>query len=194
MIYISTGGVADKCGADTAATLVESGMEAFELSGGAYSHDQESRLRALAVRCVLQVHNYFPPPAEPFVFNLASSDAEVARRSMEHVRSAMRLAVKLRNPVYSFHAGFRIDPSVAELGHPMRTHRLRARADALSDFGERVLVLAREAAREGVTLLVENNVLTAANMRTYGEDPFLLTQPDEMNLFMRSMPAEPSVA
>lgn len=169
--------------------LYRQGIPAVELSGGAYSRTYEVDLLALRKALALQVHNYFPPPEQPFVFNLASSDPALTERSVQQVREAMRLAVALGRPVYSFHAGFRINPRVAELGQPLGRHALRDRASALEQFGEKVLLLAEEARREGVTLLVENNVLNAVNLATFCEDPLLLTHPDEIATFMESMPS-----
>jgi sugar phosphate isomerase/epimerase len=188
MIFVSTGGVRLKTAAETAAELRQHGILGVELSGGAHSSTQEADLIASHNDLVFQVHNYFPPPAEPFVFNLASSDRDLAARSVEHVRSAMRLAVALGRPIYSFHAGFRINPAVSELGGPIQRRQLCDRATALCQFGEKMLVLAEEARREGVTLLVENNVLTAENFAAFGEDPLLLTHPDEIGDFMGTMP------
>ena len=110
MIFISTGGVRTKTASETAIDLCQHGIPAVELSGGAYSSTYEADLLALRKDLVFQVHNYFPPPAQPFVFNLASSDPGVTERSVQQVREAMRLAVALDRPVYSFHAGFRINP------------------------------------------------------------------------------------
>ena len=188
MIFISTGGIRDKSAAETAMSLSQHGIPAVELSGGAYSVNYETDLLAQRKDLVIQVHNFFPPPLQPFVFNLASSDPALSERSVEHVREAIRLAVKLGRPVYSFHAGFRINPRVAELGQPLGRHALRDRASALEQFGEKVLILAEEARREGVTLLVENNVLNAINFKNFGEDPLLLTHPDEIVAFMKEMP------
>lgn len=189
MIFVSTGGIHSKSAAATAHDLYQHGIRAVELSGGVHSATQEVDLHALPKDLVLQVHNYFPPPPQPFVFNLASSDQELATRSIEHVRNAMRLAVGLNRPVYSFHAGFRINPSVSELGAAISRRPLCNRGVAFNRFCENVLLLAEEARCEGVTLLVENNVLSAANMATFGDDPLLLTHPDEMKAFMGTMPS-----
>lgn len=189
MIFVSTGGQRLKTAADTALEYYHHGITGVELSGGAFSTTYEIDLLALPKELVLQVHNYFPPPAEPFVFNLASRDTEIGERSVRHVQTAMRLAVLLRRPVFSFHAGFRINPKVANLGKTLGRYSLLKRDIALEQFGERVSMLAEEARREGVTLLVENNVLNMANLSTYGEDPLLLTQPDEISAFMAGMPS-----
>ena len=190
MIFVSTGGAPAWPAATTAAEFARHGIDAIELSGGAFSPTQEADLRAMGGDVVFQIHNYFPPPAAPFVFNLASADAVICERSVQHVRTAMRWAVAFGRPVYSFHAGFRIDPSAAELGRPIARQSLRDRASALDQFGEKILLLAQEARREGVTLLIENNVVSGTNMATFGEDPLLLADPGEMATFMREMPVE----
>ena len=189
MIFISTGGQHQKTAAETAMDFYSYGIAGVELSGGAFSATYQTDLLALPQELTLQVHNYFPPPANPFVLNLASNDAAIAEQSMHHVRKAMNLSVLLRNPVYSFHAGFRINPHVSDLGRELGRYSLINRDIALELFGELVATLAEEARREGVILLIENNVLNLANLETYGEDPLLLTHPDEIDGFMARMPS-----
>jgi len=189
MIYISTGGIRHQSAATSARSFYDHGIKAVELSGGSFSPTYETDLKSLAGDMVLQVHNYFPPPEKPFVFNLASADSEILQCSISHVRSAMRLALALNRPVYSFHAGFRISPKVSDLGQTLGKYSLLDRNTALFQFGERVIQLAEEAKREGVLLLIENNVSTKANLETYCEDPLLLTHPDEIAEFMKEMPS-----
>ena len=189
MIFLSTGGERHQTAANTALQFFEAGVHCVELSGGAYSDNCEEELASLPSEMILQVHNYFPPPKIPFVFNLASVNPVIASQSIEHVRSAIRLAVKLRRPIFSFHAGFRMDPSVDELGAQLVNKALLARDVALEMFGERIALLAEEARREGVTLLVENNVISQANFDAYNEDPLLLTDPDEIASFMKVAPS-----
>jgi len=189
MIFISTGGIRHESAATSARSFYDHGITAVELSGGAFSPTYEVDLRNLPGDMVLQVHNYFPPPEKPFVFNLASADSEILQRSISHVRSAMRLALALNHPVYSFHAGFRISPKVSDLGQNLGKYSLLDRNEALVQFGEQVVKLAEEAKQEGVLLLIENNVLTKTNLATYNEDPLLLTHPDEISEFMKEMPS-----
>lgn len=189
MIFVSTGGERHQQAAKTALEYYAHGINCVELSGGIFSPTCNSDLTALPRGMNLQVHNYFPPPKIPFVFNLASADSEIAKQSLAHVRNAIQIAILLRRPIYSFHAGFRINPRVHELGGRLSEHNLLARDVALAIFGDRVATLAEEARREGVTLLVENNVLTRSNFETYGEDPLLLTDPDEIASFMERAPS-----
>lgn len=189
MIFVSTGGRYRNTAVETALEYQKHGILGIELSGGAYSKSYFSDLKALSEQLIFQVHNYFPPPVSPFVFNLASDDSDISKLSIEHVRSAIRLATALCRPVYSFHAGFRINPKVNELGRNLAQRFLLDRVTALEVFLERVTMLAEEARREGVTLLIENNVINRVNLASFGEDPLLLTQPDEISTFMSKVPA-----
>lgn len=189
MIFVSTGGQRNVTAAKTAIDFYNHGILGVELSGGAYAKDYEQDLASLPAQIKLQIHNYFPPPQSPFVLNLASNDEVIANRSLLHVRSAMRLGILLGCPRYSFHAGFRINPHVSELGKKLGKHNLQDRKVAYELFGDRVLMLAEEARQEGITLFIENNVINPANLLFYGEDPLLLTHPDEISRFMENMPS-----
>jgi len=189
MIYVSTGGEPKHSAIETALRYFKSGINYVELSGGAFSPTYEADLKALPNNMYLQVHNYYPPSKIPFVLNLASANPLVSKKSISHVRRAIRLAVMLDCPTYSFHAGFCIDPDVRELGNQLGRHSLLARDHALQLFGDRLADLAEEARREGVTLLVENNVINKKNLDIFEDDPLLLTHPDEISWFMERSPS-----
>lgn len=189
MIYVSTGGTRMKSGPECAEDFYLHGITGVELSSGAYLKDQKSAILALPQEIELQIHNYYPPPKIPFIFNLASIDSEVLEMSINHAREAMYLALEINRPIYSFHAGFRLNPDISELGKKFMHRNLSSRSDALSRFGESVLKLAEEARLMGVRLLVENNVVTPQNHMAFGEDPMLLTAPDEITKFMSEMPS-----
>lgn len=188
MIFVSTGGEKSKTAFETASYFLKNGIECIELSGGQFSQTYQRDLLSLARQVKLQVHNYFPPSAEPFVLNLASSDSIILGNSISHVKKAIQLASLLGRPVYSFHAGFRIDPSVKDLGVKLGQSDLTDRVVALEIFGDTVLHLSEFAMHEGVTLLIENNVLSKVNLGVFKEDPLLLTQPEEISRFIKSMP------
>ena len=112
MIYISTGGFRGRTADAVSAELLSAGVKSIELSGGAYSDSLLSDLQALAQDIHFQVHNYFPPPADPFVLNLGSLDTLTGERSIAHVEQALKWCVALGADRYSFHAGFLLDPKV----------------------------------------------------------------------------------
>jgi len=173
--------------ADVAALLGQ-GIRHVELSGGRYTPTLREELGQVGAGAVFQIHNYFPPPREPLVLNLGSLDQAVAGASLEHMREAIRWAVALGRPVYSFHAGFLVDPKLAELGRKIAARPLFDRGESLRRFVDRVGTLALEAEREGVSLLVENNVVAPANFAEFGRDPLLLTGPDEAAYIMENTP------
>uniref|UniRef100_UPI004048355C sugar phosphate isomerase/epimerase family protein n=1 Tax=Algoriphagus sp. TaxID=1872435 RepID=UPI004048355C len=188
MIYVSTGGNRSISGYESAFNFLNEGFKAVELSGGTYDEQQLEKLKVLKKGLSLQIHNYFPPPVEPFVLNLASNDPHIFHQSLSHVKKGIRWAIELGNPVYSFHAGFLFDPRPIDLGNHIEKRPLADRKESLELFIKRVNDLASEFNDSGVTLLVENNVLSNKNLSNFGCNPFLLTESSEANLFMSEMP------
>ena len=106
------------------------------------------------------VHNYFPPPADPFVLNLASGDSRIRNRSLHFVRDSISLAARLGAPFYSVHAGFITDPtgfgSTSPI-FPMPSSPNEAQA-AMRRFITSLKTVIEYAGQLGIGLLVENNV------------------------------------
>ena len=193
VVFVSTGGCSNLTAAETSIDFAKHNIVDVELSGGKYSHDLLTRLVELSENINFRVHNYFPPPKIPFVFNLASGNTDIASSSIEHVKKSLELANKLGSSVYSFHAGFLIDPKVNELGKKIGKKTISNRSEALERFISRVKTLASEALKTDSKLLIENNVLSAANLESFGENPLLLTSPDEIKVVMSEMPKNVSL-
>lgn len=180
MIYVSSAAVRAESIADAVRQLAEAGYRAIELTGGTRWYagftDDLLELRAhydLNFLC----HNYFPPPSEPFVLNLASLDEDVSGRSLTHARDAMRLSRELGAPRYGVHAGFLIDISVSEVGRPIERRALADRSAALQRFVDNYERLSAE--DPSPVLYLENNVIAGFNFERYhGVNPFLLTDSD----------------
>ena len=189
MIYISTGGFRDKTADVVSAELSSAGVKAVELSGGAYSSTLLNDLRALTPEIDFQVHNYFPPPADPFVLNLGSLDTRVGERSIAHVEQALEWCVALGADRYSFHAGFLLDPRVDELGKRIPSRNLFDRDECIEIFVSRVSRLAEIADRAGVDLMIENNVLSAKNAREFSTNPLLMCEPQECQNILELLPS-----
>jgi sugar phosphate isomerase/epimerase len=189
MIFVSTGGIRETTAFNTALTFIEHGIMGIELSGGAYEEIILSKYQKLLETAIFQVHNYFPPPKKPFVFNLASPNKRIGEKSIVHAKNAIKLSAALGRPIYSFHAGFLIDPKVNELGKPIDTHHVNDRNVCLDLFLERVASLAEYASCNNVQLLIENNVITESNIRKFGNDPLLMTSPKEARVIMENTPS-----
>lgn len=189
MIYISTGGFRGKTADAAAKELLRAGIQSIELSGGMYSRTLLNDLQALAPSACFQVHNYFPPPPDPFVLNLGSLDPEVGERSVAHVELALEWSKALGGDRYSVHAGFLLDPKVDELGKRIPGRSLFDRDKSIEVFVSRVSRLADLAGKAGLTLMIENNVLSARNAREFSTNPLLMCDPEECQSIMRLLPA-----
>ena len=175
MIYLSTGGHNSLSGYQAAKLFVENGIDHIELSGGEPDEDIIDKILTLNCCCELQIHNYFPPPRDPFVFNLATNNETVAEKSFKHACTAIDFASQLGCAFYSFHAGFLLDPNINELGCKIRTQNLQERSGAKALFVERVNEVSSYARQKGVKILLENNIISEANFKEFGTNPFLMT-------------------
>jgi sugar phosphate isomerase/epimerase len=113
---------------------------------------------------------------------------DISEMSIGLARNAIQISSGLERSIYSFHAGFRINPRANELGGKLVARQLMSRRLAIEIFIERVLLLAKEAESMGVRLMIENNVITQSNFNRFGEDPLLFTCPDEIFAVMKEMP------
>lgn len=109
-------------------------------------------------------HNYVPPPAEPFVLNLASADGDVQDRSRQLVQRAVELSASVGAPLYTLHAGFRVQASPEDLGGDLTRCERIPLDEAISNFVHAARFLADYAADLGVKLGIENNVLEPYNL------------------------------
>ena len=94
MIYVSSSCVQHKKIKDSVLDLVSNGFKNIELSGGTEYYDGfEYELLELKDKYSLNYicHNYFPPPKEHFVLNLASQDHEVYTKTLNHLKQAIVL-------------------------------------------------------------------------------------------------------
>lgn len=178
MIYISTGGFPDMTPSQSINYLAAHGVYHIELSGGKYETGiLENLLTAKGFN--LAIHNYFPPPAEPFVLNLASLNQDVETRSLKHVTDVLQYCKILGLKTYSLHGGFLIDPAPVELGNELTPRIVNDRQVALDKFIANLNLISQEAEKEGIQILVENNVISRKNMNVFGQNPLLMTSTDE---------------
>lgn len=186
MIYLSTGGFNFLTGSKTASLFLENGISSIELSGGKYDENALDDLLALSSYCDLQIHNYFPPPKDAFVFNLASTNEVISEKSLNHSFQSVDLAAKLGCEVYSFHAGFLLDPNVCDLGKKISLQNLQERDSGIRLFIDRVNEISNYAKRKEIKILLENNVISNSNMKHFETNPFLMTNHFETIEIMNS--------
>ncbi|WP_282145524.1 sugar phosphate isomerase/epimerase family protein [Alteromonas stellipolaris] len=178
-IFVSSSCVNNSRIAQSVKMLADQGFTNIELSGGTNLYPEwkaelitlKSEL-GLTYRC----HNYFPPPKEHFVLNLSSHDKFERRRSIEHVLNVIELSNELEASVYGIHAGFRLQPDTNKLGKAFTNVALQPENEAIELFAAAWEKVNDRAIEHGVKLYVENNVLSAANHKTFTQgNPFLAT-------------------
>jgi|TARA_B100001964_G_scaffold206354_1_gene237366 sugar phosphate isomerase/epimerase len=186
--FVSTGGFKNINAVQMIKKFSENGILKLELSGGKFSTNIKENLIKLSRKYDLRIHNYFPPYKKEFIINLASSNKNILNKSIKHVIRAINLAAKMKCKFYSFHAGFRIDPSPKYLGKEFLKTKITKRSTALKIFKNSIFLLENVAKKKGIKLFVENNVITRKNLETFNTNPVLLTNPIEIANFFNKIP------
>ncbi len=187
-ISISTGGYKNLTGAQAIKFLKKNKIFSIELSGGKYSKNQLKQILSFKKKLKLRVHNYFPPPKEPFVINLASENEKILNKSINQIKKAILLVKKLGGDTYSFHAGFRLDPNFKLLGKKFEKIEMISKKKALKNFAKQTKKISQFAKKKNINILLENNVVTKKNYNRFKGNPFLLTNHNDVKIFFKSMP------
>jgi len=181
MVYVSSSCSKQKKIGAAIRELAEHGFQNIELSGGTeYYEGYEDDIFDLKKKYNLNflVHNYFPPPKEDFVLNLASLDDAIFEKSLEHLRKAIRLAHLLGADKFGFHAGFYVDIGVNEIGKAVSARHLCDAKQADERFCKGFNLIKDES--KGIDIYIENNVYSKTNFNIYGlQNPFMLTSSAE---------------
>lgn len=149
-------------------------------------------VEALEFRTPLLIHNYFPPPLEPFVLNLAATDPGIRRATLAHCAGAIDLCARKGVPFYSVHAGFAMNLHPAHLGRPEIQAALGDDCAIPPEEAERAFVSAvREVATlaeaRGLRLLLENNVITPVQVQAGKGGTLLMTSPEDCARMLRGI-------
>lgn len=155
------------------------GFTGIELTGGfSYVDDVETVIDTVieGSPSAFRLHNYFPAPEQPIVLNLASTDRDTLKASRDMVTRALKISDRNLCGKFGAHAGFAIDIPVDQIGKKITRQNLVPRADVEAVFAESLDVI-RELGSE-TQFYIENNVLSSANYREFGTNPFLCTDAD----------------
>jgi sugar phosphate isomerase/epimerase len=185
-IYISTGGFSKKSTDLAISDLERYGFKNIELSGGPHKKNLFYTIKNKKLN--FQIHNYFPPPKVPFVLNLASLDKRIYKKSLNLVLKAINFSHRLGSGYYSFHAGFLCDVNPSDLGNKIKKKKLNSREICKKIFIKRVSFIAKYANKLDIKIMIENNVITKNNLKEFGSNPFLMTDPVECKEILKELP------
>ena len=138
------------------------GIDAIEF-GAVHEYTSDiARLLKTYPDAIFIIHNNFPPPPNPFIFNLASGDVTIRQCSIIQCKKAIDLAVLIQAPLCSFHMGFRVDPP--KLGMPFPTTGIATYDEAYKRFVASFTDVVNYSAQKGILIAIENNVLAKFNL------------------------------
>lgn len=187
-ISISTGGFKNLSGLEAIKYLKKNNIFCIELSGGKYSKNQINEIITYRKKLNLKIHNYFPPPKKPFVINLASDNKKILKRSIDHIKKSILFVKKIGGNIYSFHAGFRVDPNFKSLGKKFKEINMISKKKAFNNFIRQTKLISKFAKKHKINILLENNVITKKNLSKFKDNPFLLTNYQDVETFFKQMP------
>jgi len=115
--------------------LREQGINAVEL-GSTHCPEPDLASKLIVLGMSYLVHNYFPPPLERFVANIASSDPDIRKRSLDHGKMSMSFCAEIGAHLYTFHPGFVTDPQGESRGGQNYDFRFTAQPMTSSTYRE----------------------------------------------------------
>jgi sugar phosphate isomerase/epimerase len=191
MIYVSSSCVKTSLIKDSIDKLHQYGFQNIEFSGGTRPYDEmESDILNFKNKYDLNYlcHNYFPPPQESFVLNLASLNKDIYQRSFNHVKQALELSARIGADKFAVHAGFLIDIPLNEVGESVSNKQLFDKDKAKAQFFEAVKQLKVLADKHHIKLYIENNVVSSQNFKNFGDiNPFFVCSQQDAEEFVESV-------
>lgn len=187
MIYVSSSCSKQKRIDDAIEELVSVGIRNIELSGGTeYYVGYEDDILRLQDKYNLNflLHNYFPPPEENFVLNLASLDNDIYKKSIQNLCRSIQLCHKIGAKKFGFHAGFFFDLTIKELGNVVEKKILENRELSIKRFCEGFRKIEEES--RDLDLYIENNIYSYSNYRLFSDQvPFMLLTYNDYNILKK---------
>ncbi|MDP8210686.1 MAG: TIM barrel protein [Candidatus Stygibacter australis] len=161
--------------------MAKCGFNRIELSGGTdYYQGIFADLVNLKKELNLhfRLHNYFPPPQEHFVLNLASLNGEIFQRTINHYLTAIEMSHELGCSKLGIHAGYLIDIEKEYLGKTISNAGIIDKVKSMEQFCVGWNILKERA--NGLELYIENNVISQNNYNSNrNSNPFMLTNYEE---------------
>lgn len=178
-IYVSTSCLRN-CGdlSNVLDTYTNAGIRDIEIgSSHNYIEDADELLKRYP-DAKFVIHNYFPPPKDPFMMNLAAQDEDIRQRSLDVCRRAIELCSRRGTEFYSFHPGFRVTGAL-DMDFSL-SGKIVPYEDAFRNFTrslEKIISYARE---HRIKVAVEN--------LEHKNNAYMMTRPDEFARVLEVFP------
>ena len=130
------------------------------------------------------IHNYFPPPKIPFNFNLASQNRIIQTKSIKLAKKAIDLCYRINSPLYTFHAGFTVDPP--KLGKPFPRENIPVRDKTVKSYVKSVKELVVYAKDRDIKIAMEPNVVQKFNLVNNSNKLCLFAELQEIQILLNS--------
>lgn len=156
------------------------GIRSFEITNGRNDSNEFLKLTKLQKELNLKIvlHNYCLNEAEDFTLNLATKQKKDKMLSIQMIKRNIERTKMLDGKFYAIHAGFMIEMQTFELGKQISPQTIDI--EGVQRFLSACVELSEHARKFGITLLVENNVLTKDNFERSGKsNPFMAVEPEE---------------
>ena len=190
MIYISTGHYQDQDFYKTATEYGKKKIKNIEFSGGKFTKDIKIKLDKLKKEQKNFVfHNYFPVPKQAFIINLASSNKKILDKSINHFKNVINLSNSYNIKYISMHAGFKVN-FLKNSFKVKKISEVKIIKDKIAEtnFINSINTLAKFAKKKGITILIENNVLSKKNYILFKSNPFLFSESKNIKKLMKKLP------
>ena len=159
----------------------KAGFENVEL-GSVHSYFETKKLRKYNFNFI--AHGYFPPPKTPFNFNLASQKKTIREKSINLAKNAIDVCVNIESPIFTFHAGFTVDPT--KLGKKFSRDGMIDRKIAVDTFIESSHKILDYAHSNGIKIAMELNVVQKFNLDNGKNNLLLFADYDETKKFLKN--------
>ena len=111
------------------------------------------------------IHGYFPPPKKSLIFNLASQNKIIRKSSIKLAKNAISLCCDIDSPLYTFHAGFTVDPK--KLGSRFLRQNIVNKEKSIETFVESVNDVIDYARKYGIKIAMETKCVEEYNLTDF---------------------------
>jgi len=155
-------------------------IENVEL-GSVHNYFQTKKLKKYDFNFI--IHGYFPPPKTSFNFNLASQKKTIREKSIKLVKNAINVCANIDAPIFTFHAGFTVDPT--KLGVKFSKNGIVDKDTAIETFIKSSHKILDYAKSRGIKLGMELNVVQKFNLDNEENKLLLFADYDETKRFLK---------